>query len=42
MEIFQSQPVAVISSIKPMVFGQASEVVMPIALESGSQKTENP
>src|SRR5262249_27350199 len=42
MEIFQSQEVAVISARSAMSLGQATEVVMPTALDSGSQNTENP
>src|SRR3569833_423246 len=42
MEIFQSQVVVRIWSSTPMSFGQATELVMPIALDSGSQNTEKP
>src|SRR3569833_1508649 len=42
MEIFQSQVVVRIWSSTPMSFGQATELVMPLALDSGSQNTEKP
>src|SRR5262249_35759538 len=42
MEIFQSQEVAVITCVKVMSFGQATDVVIPTALDNGSQNTEKP
>ncbi len=42
IEIFQSQGVDVISAMKLMSAGQASDSLIPIAFESGSQNTEKP
>src|ERR1700726_4445354 len=39
---FQSQPVASARARKVMSFGHSTDVEMPMALDSGSQKTENP
>src|SRR5580704_1508198 len=41
-EIFQSQVVTVSCARKLRSFGQATEVVIPTAFESGSQKTDRP
>src|ERR1700759_4421644 len=40
--IFQSQRVVVISAMKLMSLGQATELLMPMALDSGNQNTEKP
>src|SRR5215469_13005596 len=42
MEIFQSQPVAMIWANNPKLFGHAMLVVMPTARDNGSQNTEKP
>src|SRR5512140_1206141 len=42
VEIFQSQLDANISAKKPRSWAQATDCVMPMALDSGSQNTEKP